>query len=104
MAEFLNPENVKSLKSALMHLIAGESVRISASDFRKLTGDEITAFCSEGRLMMGNLAASANCQIDTTNRVAVFTKKTATPVAGIWTSFSRAELEKAKLQSDKRSA
>jgi hypothetical protein len=81
MEQFINPDNVVALKSDLINLIAGQSLCISAGDFKKLTGDEITEFGSEGRFMMGNLAEGANCTIDTTDGIAIFTKK---PVASVW--------------------
>jgi len=71
MTERVSPESVEALVTTLMNLIAGQAVSVSAGDFRKLTGDDITAFCSEGRLMIGNLAAASNCTIDTTTGTAV---------------------------------
>jgi hypothetical protein len=87
MADLISPDSLETFQSSLINLIAGQTACISAADFKKLTGDEINAFCSEGRLMMGNLAASSNCTIDTTNGAAVFTKNPARPTAGVWTSF-----------------
>jgi hypothetical protein len=87
MADLISPDSFESFQSTLINLIAGQAVCISASDFRNLTGDEIATFCSEGRLMMGNLAASSNCTIDTTNGTAVFTKNPTRPTAGVWASF-----------------
>jgi hypothetical protein len=88
MADLISLDSVESLRSALINLIAGQAVSISSGDFRKLSGDDINAFCSEGRLMMGNLAAAANCTIDTTGGTAVFTKNPARPTAGIWNSLT----------------
>jgi hypothetical protein len=87
MTERVSPESVEALVTTLMNLIAGQAVSVSAGDFRKLTRDDITAFCSEGRLMMGNLAAASNCTIDTTTGTAVFTKNPTRPAAGVWTKF-----------------
>jgi hypothetical protein len=81
MEQFINPGNVVALKSDLINLIAGQSLCISRGSFKRLTGDEITEFGSEGRFMLGNLAESANCTIDTTDGIAIFTKK---PVACVW--------------------
>ena len=89
MAELISPDNLESLESALVNLIAEQSVYISDIEFKKLTGHEITEFASEGRLMMGNLAAASNCTIDTTSNRAVFTKKSARPAAGVWPSLSK---------------
>jgi hypothetical protein len=88
MADLISPDSVESLRSILINLIAGQTARISNSDFRRLSGDDINAFCSEGRLMMGNLAAAANCMIDTTSGTAVFTKNPARPTAGVWSSLA----------------
>jgi hypothetical protein len=71
-----------------MDLIAGQTVCISAAEFRTLTGDEITKLASEGRLMMGNLSARANCTIETTDCAAIFTKNPARPASGVWPSFA----------------
>jgi hypothetical protein len=85
--KFIATENVEALYEVLIDLAAGQSVCISASDFRKLTGDEITKFASEGRLMMGNLSARANCTIETTVCAARFTKNLARPVSDVWPSL-----------------
>jgi hypothetical protein len=85
--KFITTESVEALYEVLMDLAAGQSVCISASDFRKLTGDEIAKFTSEGRLMMGNLSARANCTIETTDCAAQFTKNLARPVSGVWPSL-----------------
>ena len=78
MERFISPDSIVALKSELINLVPGQSVCISANDFKKLTGDEISDFASDGRFMMGNLAESANCIIDTAGGLAIFTKK---PVA-----------------------
>src|ERR1700761_6808453 len=88
MTELINPDNRESLEHILLNLIAEQTVCISDVDFKKLTGHEITEFGSEGRLMMGNLAAATNCTIDTTSGAAVFTKNPALPRAGIWSSLA----------------
>jgi hypothetical protein len=84
MAELITPDSVETLQATLANLSAGQAVYISACDFVKLTGVEITEFASEGRLMMGNLAARANCTIETTDCTAVFTKHPTRPVSGVW--------------------
>jgi hypothetical protein len=81
MEQLINDDGVAVLKSDLTNLIAGQSLCISGRDFKKLTGDEITDFGSEGRFMMGNLAEGANCTIDTTDGTAIFTKR---PAACVW--------------------
>jgi hypothetical protein len=88
MADLISPDSVESLRSTLINLIAGQVVSISSRDFRKLSGDDINAFCSEGRLMMGNLAAASNCTIDTSGCQALFTKNPARPTAGIFSSLA----------------
>jgi hypothetical protein len=81
MERFINHDSLAVLKSDLINLIAGQSLCISGGDFKKLTGDEITEFASGGRFMMANLAESANCIIDTTDGIAIFTKR---PAACVW--------------------
>ena len=88
MADHVSPDSLESLRSTLVNLIAGQAVSITSGDFRKLSGDDINTFCSEGRLMMGNLAAASNCTIDTTSGHAVFTKNPARPIAGIFSSLA----------------
>jgi hypothetical protein len=89
LENFISPDNLESLRSNLINLLAGMTLSISSGDFRKLSGHDIFEFCSEGRLMMGNFAAASNCSIDTTTGIAVFTKNQARPVAGVRPSFSR---------------
>ena len=81
MEQFINPDSIVALNSELINLVPGQSVCISANDFKKLTGDEITEFANGGRFMMANLAESANCIIDTTDGIAIFTKR---PAACVW--------------------
>jgi hypothetical protein len=88
MTEHVTADSIESLKATLLNLIAGQVIRLSARDFRMLSGDDITAFCSEGRLMMGNLAAAANCSVDTSTGVTVFTKNPARPIAGVQSSLA----------------
>src|SRR5580700_5299476 len=88
MTELLSPDSLELLGNALANLIADQTVYISDIDFKKLTGHEIAEFGSEGRLMMGNLAAATNCTIDTTSGAAVFTKRPTRPTAGVWTTLS----------------
>jgi hypothetical protein len=104
MTHLISPDSLESLQSTLINLIAGQAVCISGDDFRKLTGDEITTFCSEGRLMMGNLAASSNCTTDPTSGTAVFTRKPARPTAGVWTSFAGLGPKQDQSATAKRSA
>jgi hypothetical protein len=77
LAELVTPDSMEALSATLINLTAGQAICISADDFKKLTGHEITEFASEGRLMMGNLSARANCTVETTNCTAVFTKNPA---------------------------
>lgn len=70
-------DTIEVLQSTLINLIAGQVVYITADDFETLTGDKITAFASEGRFMLGNLCARANCTIVTTTDRLIFTKNPA---------------------------
>jgi hypothetical protein len=83
MARLICPESLDFFQSALTALIAGQSVYISGRDFERLTGNDIREFGSEGRLMMGNLAARTNCNIQTKDGNAIFTKNVP-PVSTIW--------------------
>jgi hypothetical protein len=103
MARIISPDSIDFLKSDLNGLVAGQSICISSRDFKKLTGDDIAAFCSEGRLMVGNLAASSNCTIDTTSGTALFTKNPARPTDGVWTRFGSVGMND-QLTPAKRSA
>jgi hypothetical protein len=89
MMELISPDSLELLRNTLVNLIAEQSVYISDVDFKKLTGHEIAEFGSEGRLMIGNLAAATNCTTDTTSGTAVFTKRLARPTAGVWTTLSK---------------
>ena len=75
--QLITPDTVEALGAVLMNLTAGQSAYVTADDFKKLTGDEISDLTSEGRLMMGNLSARTNCTIETTGGRAVFTKNPA---------------------------
>jgi hypothetical protein len=72
--QIVTPETLEALGSALTNLPVGESVYITASDFKKLTGDDLTNFATEGRLMIGNLSARTNCTVVTTHERVIFTK------------------------------
>ena len=49
MTELIGPDSLELLGNTLVNLIAEKSVYISDIDFKKLTGDEITEFGTEGR-------------------------------------------------------
>jgi hypothetical protein len=83
IGDLINPDSLEMLRSHLINLPIGQDAYISGDDFKKLTGCEITEFASEGRLMMGNLAALANCTIDTANGSAIFTKNLTSLTADI---------------------
>ena len=76
-AQLITPDTVEALGAVLINLSVGRSVYITADDFKKLSGDDISEFASEGRLMMGNLCARTNCTIETNDGRAVFTKNPA---------------------------
>jgi hypothetical protein len=38
---------------------------ITAEDYERLTGEEVEELCTEGRRMIGNLAAQHSCRIQT---------------------------------------
>jgi hypothetical protein len=72
--QIITPESLGALASALTSLPVGESVYVTANDFKKLTGDDLTDFAAEGRFMIGNLSARTNCTIVTTDDLVIFTK------------------------------
>jgi hypothetical protein len=72
--QITTPETLEVLGSALTSLPLGEAVYITAHDFKKLTGDELTDFGSEGRFIIGNLSARTNCTVVTTDERVIFTK------------------------------
>ena len=72
--QIITPETLEALASALTSLSVGESVCVTANDFKKLTGDDLTTFAAEGRLMIGNVSARTNCTVVTTDKLVIFTK------------------------------
>ena len=67
-------ETLEALRSTLTNLPIGTAVYITADDFKTLTGDDLAGFVSEGRFMIGNLAARTRCTVVTTDERAIFTK------------------------------
>jgi hypothetical protein len=74
--QIITPETLEALGSALRSLPVGETVYVTANDFKRLTGDDLTDFATEGRFMIGNLSARTNCTVVTTDERVVFTKNT----------------------------
>jgi hypothetical protein len=72
--QIITPDTLEALGSALTNLPVGETVYITANDFKRLTGDDLTGFVTEGRFMIGNLSARTNCTIVTTDERVIFTK------------------------------
>jgi hypothetical protein len=72
--QIITPETLEALGSALTNLPVGETVYITADDFKRLTGDALTDFAVEGRFMIGNLSARTNCTVVTTDQCVIFTK------------------------------
>jgi hypothetical protein len=72
--QIITPENVEMLGQLLTILPVGETVYITANDFKRLTGDNLADFTTEGRLMIGNLSARTNCTVATSNDRVIFTK------------------------------
>jgi hypothetical protein len=72
--QIITPETLEALGSALTNLLVGETVYITADDFKRLTGDALTDFAVEGRFMIGNLSARTNCTVVTTDERVIFTK------------------------------
>ena len=67
-------DTLEALGSALTILTVGETVCIFADDFKRLTGDNLADFATEGRFMIGNLSARTNCTVATTDACVTFTK------------------------------
>jgi hypothetical protein len=59
--QLIKPDTLEDLTSALNDLLADEVVCITADDFTKLTGDDLNFPVTEGRFLIGNLSARANC-------------------------------------------
>jgi hypothetical protein len=72
--QIITPETVETLGELLTILPVGETVYITANDFKRLTGDNLADFTAEGRLMIGNLSARTNCTVATSNDRVIFTK------------------------------
>jgi hypothetical protein len=72
--QIITPETLGALGSALTNLPVGESVYVTANDFKKLTGDDLTNFAAEGRFMIENISARTNCTVVTTDKLVMFTK------------------------------
>jgi hypothetical protein len=72
--QIITPETVETLRQILTILPVGETVYITANDFERLTGDNLTDFTAEGRLMIGNLSARTNCTVMTSDDRVIFTK------------------------------
>jgi hypothetical protein len=72
--QIITPETLEALGSALTSLPVGETVYIMADDFKRLTGDDLTDFAVESRLMIGNLSARTNCTVVSTDERVIFTK------------------------------
>jgi hypothetical protein len=75
--QLIKPDTLEDLTSALNDLLADEVVCITADDFTKLTGDDLNFPVTEGRFLIGNLSARANCAVLTTHERVVFTKNPA---------------------------
>lgn len=58
--QIITPKTLEALALALTSLPVGKSVYVTANDFKKLTGDDLTNFAAEGRFMIGNLSARTN--------------------------------------------
>ncbi len=67
-------ESIEALRSTLTNLPVEACVYITAGDFKRLTGDNLADFATEGRLKIGNLSARTNCTVATTDERVIFTK------------------------------
>jgi hypothetical protein len=72
--QIITPETVETLGELLTILPIGETVYITANDFKRLTGDNLADFTAEGRLTIGNLSARTNCTVVTSDDRVIFTK------------------------------
>jgi hypothetical protein len=72
--QILTPDTIEALRSTLTNLSVGETVSFAADHFKRLTGDDLTDFASEGRFMLGNLSARTDCTVVTTSACVIFTK------------------------------
>jgi hypothetical protein len=72
--QIITPDTIEALQSMLTNLRVGESVSFTADHFKKLTGNDLSDFASDGRFMIGNLSARGDCTTMTTNAFVIFTK------------------------------
>jgi hypothetical protein len=72
--QLITPDNFEELASALNDLLTDQTACITADDYRRLTGDELNVPVTEGRIMIGNLAARTNCTVAITDERVVFIK------------------------------
>jgi hypothetical protein len=72
--QILTPDTIDELRSMLTNLQVGESASFTGEYFKKLTGNDLSDFASEGRFMIGNLSARTDCTVATTNECVIFTK------------------------------
>jgi hypothetical protein len=70
----ITPDTTEELRWMLTNLRVGEAVSLTADHFKKLTGNDLSDFASEGRFVVGNLSARADCTVVTTNEFVMFTK------------------------------
>jgi hypothetical protein len=73
--QVITPETVETLAELLTILPVGETVYITANDFKRLTGDNLADITAEGRLKIGNLSVRTNCTVVTSDQRVMFTKK-----------------------------
>jgi hypothetical protein len=68
---------VPALFTLLTNPQLGDSVSLTADDFKKLTEDDLTDVVAEGRFLIRNFSARPNCTVVTANDRMIFTKNPA---------------------------
>jgi hypothetical protein len=72
--QLIAPDSFEALAFALNDLLTDQTACITADDYKRLTGDDLSASVTEGRIMIGNLAARTNNTVAITHERVVFTK------------------------------
>jgi hypothetical protein len=72
--QLITPDSFEALAFALNDLLTEQTACITADGYKRLTGDDLSVPITEGRIMIGNLAARTNCTVAITDERVVFTK------------------------------
>jgi hypothetical protein len=65
--QLITPDSFEALVLALNDLLTDQTACITADGYKRLTGDDLSVPVTEGRIMIGNLAARTNCTVAITD-------------------------------------